>query len=61
MDPSTLTYSKPENNCLPKCKKYLANETECDVFIEHFISTCRVLGMDENSLEDYIETWHPIK
>lgn len=61
MDPSNLVANKPENNCLPKIKKYLANEEETDAFIEHFISTCRALGMDEGTLDDYNETWDPIK
>ena len=61
MDPSNLIANKPENNCLPKNKKYIPNEEEIDAFIEHFILTCRALGMDENSLDDYSETWEPIK
>ncbi len=61
MDPSTLIFNKPENNCLPKNKKYLSNEDEVDAFIEHFLDTCRSLGMDEGSLDDYYEAWIPIK
>jgi hypothetical protein len=61
MDPSTLVANKPENNCLPKVKKYLANEEEVDGFIDHFLNTCSSLGMDEGTMDDYRETWEPIK